>query len=1395
MYILNFYKIAKVINFIWSSKSKKFETTFFFFLIIILLLFSGCLKIQPTTTCGEEGDCTTTYEPGLNKIMSCCNKIKRPIGYPLCSNNDCEKNFNSNFKIESDYFTPTIKSKIINTKLYIINSWEQANEATSLLSETLSKCDNSLTVFDFINNDLEGKSDEIKSKIGEFSEAYLGFNENYLLTLKYLAVYLEAEEVKLMPNSELYAQYTEINKILNEYLEKTGKEINVEDSSASSGINFYTSNFEPGNEITDFIKSEEIEKDVLPKNMLPSNTDITETNQNMSTELSIFLFSLSTGIGITSMLTFIPGGNGAFSLIEKFLGSAYSLTNKISSIIKVPLEKINNVFNNISDSSDCEQWAKVNNDIDKLNDFKNIFGPSSTILIDFYNKINTINSELKKEEENAKILENEILEKIEKLEKELNNKDILLEENSTIFEKFGNLENPNLILSKLNKHKIDLAIIKNTPLGYRFDSYINMKESLEKIELEIINLTTIDFEYLIFNCNSYLNNKKENISILNESENKQKQDFLIQKYFDEKDITKKMIVCNEFLKIYDDEVNYNCLNDLKTLNKNIDELETLDELDCSETLENKIIELENTDIYYNLENKVEEFEKYYNYITRLKIENCINYKKLSKYSEIYKKITEKTKFTNNNISSILLSDEYENTNKLINQYIEEMKIEFNNGLSCHFQKNYSIDLDEKIIEFYNFFDEENVSFEINLPLAKTIKNITTKSCLKTFNSAIKYVTLSFDCLEYDMLYNISYIQEEPIRKIKDVSVTLEGGTIIEEITFAGTNKTKIELDLQINPEYIIYLEGIIDNKKVNTSFNNEKIELFFNNLFNKEKTLELIYILNKPVELEYYIENVIKIDDITKSYYNIKIKNNLEIEIPKLKIILENIHNIEEKRIYATDTEFNSYLLKYNEDVMYFEIEKLQRMEEKEFKLIINSKDSQADIEDQIRNLEDILEDLLKNGSEKNKEEIKKLQNRLKNIKGINIKANPEIIKEISEIKKEAEKLKTEEIKTELLKTEYLFNLERLKSIKKSLEEIDLKELSKFKNYYNKDTDIPKDITVIQKTIGDAENKYRLMQIKEATNILKSYKENKGLENILEEIFGNLEKNKKDTEKFSKKLDITYSNIETNLNEISKKIQENISNGQYIEAINELTKYIEEIEIWDLKIEKELKNKKEYINELFENFNNTKSKLNLFWEKYNYLYETTKSEKFINLSNMGIKINFDNKNIKTLKDKLDKIGKISFEIEKEKNKTEIKLKENNKKSIIEFKEKSFEDYFEDFSNINNILNSYEGELRNKAYSELELANSKLAGKEPVELYKAKESFDKNKYVETIYLSKTALFGLGNENDNNWYLYLGIIFVMLIAILIVRYKKLFSSITKKNKKKKKITYYTVDREKE
>ncbi len=840
-------------------------------------------------------------------------------------------------------------------------------------------------------------------------------------------------------------------------------------------------------------------------------------------------------------------------------------------------------------------------------------------------KITTLKSGIKefkeklKNEVNKKIDKKENIKKVLKeYEFNIKNKNIIKEQNENINQEIINIET--------NLNKIENISFENLSQNIVND---NIKK-LENYKSDLINL----------------NNKTKNVDIKNKIEETENRINNLIKGF------KNSILIDSNLKLIEKEIpkieeNINNLknqnlddinNNMNTISFNLEQLnqklEKLEKEESPKQIKENIATLKNTisKIQDEIKNKNEIFKKIekieqtdFSKINPDKIINNINC--LKKYKEILKTkgynlkeylINLLTKQFENYISAL----EKENLNTLniltiedrvnfLKNYVKELqilKIEVDNiNIKTRIDgmiKNSDIKIPNLLLELLKFYISK-LEQKNYIKLSTTVIKIYLSKINKTKSDLIdiEKETLTNNVkIEINNLKNKIIELEKKIKAQQAIDIYLDEIEKIEQKDLNNLENKEFENNIKNLKGYLYSLIEI--EKKLNNGKEEKEITEQINNLKNKICNLELKlnekYITklenkysnkNNIIDFQKQIKDLseykLNLVDINSKSTENNIKNKFNILIKKIENIINDIKNAQNQKI----ENFLDELVKNLNNI------KEQNLNNRNTNIIFN--DDILDIES-LNQCKLKLEKLEKEGiPEQFKLRIKNLKNNL--YKTIS-KLKKEINNKIDE--KDDLNFEIEQSLSEI--TKYLNNLES-----KNLNHLEIDKLKKIKNEINQKQEYLNNLNqittndVAKSNIALLQNKINILFEKTINEIMIKFSnsskdiENKNYGNIsdiqinnfiLEDYVTNLNefKNKTNNKEILYRIDILIKKILEIRNDLTKKEQQMLNEGEKLKLINSLEKQFEDFNTKYENITSHMKNLYNIISNIYDikNFKN-----------------------------------------------------------------------------------------------------------------------------------------------------------------------------------------------------------------
>jgi len=1352
---------------------------------ILLIFLSGCISVSET--CDESGNCS--YDPSLIELQNACLAAAQPPnGYPFCTTeSNCTSLFKSNFVLETDALPAELTNMLNNSQNGIINAWYSSNNAAKFIADAKSECD--IDFIDLFTNEktniFTDKVTQYDAQLNKFRSEYQQFHENQILSMYFAKSYLENQGIVSLSETNLYKDYIELTDLINNYAKKLGKEINIKSTYIEDDASFYLNYFgENKDSIANLFADSSAYGKCLIEN--DNNIDICYGKElgKTSEEIkqNIITYFASGTIGSTVFLT-----GALVAVLDPMLFSVLGSTVFISDYFGNWALNVATKFSAIENE---DEWKTVAYGKPMFESFKNVYGPASTVIFKYYDLMTRINKDIFLLESSLANQQNEFNTKIKDLKSKLLDKKEFYLRNKSLYVVFGKNSNYESLDAELNTLTEQIDYLQNETLGIRYTNYKKTEQRLIEIEDIVLSYSAVDKTYLLLNCGAYIVNAKEHIGTVVTEQNALLHIY-IDKFESSKSDEEKLSICNEFISVYDPNIEYSCLDALKKFSFNIGiSYPEPNAGECNTFIQSVFAAYQTTEDYYVLQTSYYDLLERKEQLALLQKKDpaCVKYKDIASVSALFS--SQNNLYTLDPVLSQLFTKNKENLQTELAQKQDLALSVLSAAIGCYFVTNYEINSDAQEILFDAPFDLPDVSYNVVLPLADLITDVRTGDCLKQTDFGAKYITFNFKCVNKEMDYKILFREQENLREVKQVSVSTTSADIIEEYCATNTTNTDLKVSLLVPYEYISAIKVYKSNMLVNSDINPDELIIHNPTIYRNKICYDIHYDTLSPISIDYdYGEYPIS-DSVNRYDYSVAVKNMLNLELKNINVEFPNTYVLSNTKISAIDEAGRTYGVRALNNKFSFNISGMLPYAEKVFSMSFNADADFDNVDDVIGKTIIDLNQYTDFVDANVSSSASSLILKLKNLLGDSSKAISEKRSIFTSLKKQADVIVSAGKTVQDLELRYNAGILRLNNIKSAGNKYDDEIKNKYSKYISNivfsDTN-----NKISEAISQANSAYSKRDVKGAVKILESYKDDFGIDSILKKLFNNLVAKQKEQVTNAKMFDLDYAQIKTDQDIIGTKVQYNLSVGNIDDALQGISEYVASIHVFDIDISSAVAVKKQNILSLLTQYDVTKQNLNNFWIQYSDLKDAVASQEFSLLLQMGVKFSFNQKDLETIKSKLDKLVLKTSDLDK--TKTNFESNKNNADSIGNFDTKQFSSFFNDVNIVNNTLIAYNKEMQQKAETEILLASSKFGADGPVELYKAKEYYDQNRYIDSIYFAKTSLFGLSNNSSNTYGWIIGIIFLLFLLFIFVRYRKLFPQMFKNQKKVQRVTYYTVDKD--
>ncbi len=1352
MKVLFYNKICKDVN-------KKVFFFAIFLLLSITLLLSGCIKFSEDSD--DEG---ISYSDAM---QTCADVSKPPSNYPICGSTfnensfpgtkNCPSVFSSQISEEINFEKLSLLTETYakNMRSNLLEGWKNAEDLAYAYSKVNKQCDS------LLNNELSTNKSDIKQKASNLDYYNVEYMKSFTTTVFSVKKDLIDLNVDLLKGTKVYTDYIELNNIINEYLKETGTKIETKTTENKEAITFYK---------TYYLNEE-------------SQNKINETISTLNSNAQNISFASDAGGWLI--------GAGAVGAVIAFpnLVAVIPLITTGFSIAKSIADPVSNVLESAQTMTDLSDWYKLNDLKSMLQGYANAHGPLATADKYFFSLLKDVDYHILEIEKENKEKEEAVKKKLIALKKTISDKKLKNANFDVLYEKYQVVSSPQDLVNKVNTYEQQLLALPNAKLGERY-FYLNKLDSqLDQLQEDLDIYLSADYTSIISLCKADILSVQQNIESLPESQDKQLLQTYYKLFLGESKDEKQMLYCAEFFKIYNPNLSYDCLSAYSNLKFNLGySSNTISEAECSSVINSEMANAFDSDIYKTLSNLFKQIELRQKMLSKIVVrDNCVSYSDFVYWQNTFSGFYKTSAFTNNKSLSVLLTEKEASAfaQKIANA-ITEFDNSFKTTLECVMKNNYTLDLENENLTFNNYLGNFAVYFKVGLPIYNSIESIETKDSLISVNIKSGVANLEFNSISSDMSYKINTKESEPDYKIQKLLVTPELGELEQKICLSSVTENKQYFDLPASSEKIIDFKTYDDSKSLQSYLESDKLVVLFDKIKQSEKCFYASYFLEAPFTINNVIADVQEISSTTKYYYNLEIKNELSLFVPDAKIVLSNTLKTSQKEIEAKDSFNTKYLISVSSDSLAFNMKNAAPKVPQKLSYFITISSADGGFDDVIDKLKKDV-DNLKKSDVVLPAEIDKIVKEVDDLSLIIDKK--EKAQKIENIKKEIDKLAANSSVQNTLKIRYEKALKNLEAFKQQY--LDAKSvLEKSYNVILPDT---VDFKLLDATISEAKQKYSSGDISGAVKQLEAFKINtKSIENAILSLLKGLQNNASDLEKTAKKTG-KYDKLQfESLDKTSYSITELINAGRYNDALTTLDAYKQQLDIISSDVSSQTDSLVGNILAIFAKYNSYKKKLDSLWTTYGNLDSSISSDKYSMISKYGVTFSFTPSNLNSLKTKIASTTKQIVNLDKLQR--EFESNKDNSDYVTKFDTKSFDDFFYDVDALGETADLYEKELRNKAETSISFAEDSLGDSPPAEFYKAKTLLDENKFVDSIYMSKIALLGQKGDfdnEDNSWYLYVGLAFILLLVVLVVIFGKKLSFFGKGNTKVE--TYYSVDKE--
>jgi len=1334
-----------------KSFIKNILFAFVFFSLIIILSFSGCISFCSVDS-SEDKECISYAE-----AIELCDEISTmPQGYPICADfskstldkmvfTKCDSEFSNSIAKEQSYSNLTLNTQQLSNQFRqnVFNGWKSSDTIALGYGEVNKTCSS------FLNGDFVKYKKKIKTESQNLDNYNKQTIASFLGSIYSTKKDLQDINIDLVQDTLLYKDYIELNAILNEFQKALGNDIIVKESLAKDTIYFYVNyygNSLSNNELSNAISS------------LSASDASTETNADIA--------GWATAIGAVLGLSLINPPAAFIASLTK----GFNLSQSISS-------QVSDVLENASQKTNLSEWRKLNVLKNMLIGFSKAHGKYSYSDKAFFELLNNMDKHISEIKTNNLSFQKSLLEQTNKLLDSLDEKIIEKSKYNVLYEKYKIIESPYDLQAKLIQLQNKLKLVNLFTVGEQHHYLISYSSEFNDMEKQINNYMNSDYESLLSLCTADFMNLKPKMALLPESQDNVVLQNYIDLFFSTKDDTKKLIYCANVFSTYSDANSYSCLSSLSNLITNSGlnfDTTQINEKICEQIIYSKLADAKNTENYLELESLFSKLN------TEIKI-----LKKLSKYpiclsDKVYFDTKSKsdsyyltTKYSDDVVLNLFLSDINGHLISELTKYLTDLSSVNASGIKCYFEHNYEYDLDNSKLIFNNIFGSKDILLDISLSNYGIIA-IENKDCLLNSKITIDKLTLDFKCLASTMAYEITFKDLEIKTSIQKLTVDSSSGYLETKVCLPNQNKTNYLVALPINEDKIISVVASKNSSLLPAEIIQNKLSLLFNSITNSETCVLVNYTLETPVYTNITLNNISEDPDNYIYNYDLNIKNELYLTIPKLKVLLDLPSNYESKNISLNSISSSNIT---DKDLPYITLLDVFGLSNLNYKYSVKvSKDLNVDSEiDQLYNT--IIS--LRQYSIIPEYTVKNLLNELDEIKLISdTKAK---LKNIALLKKEIDKLIADAKTNELYVNSYNLTLSKLQ---KNIENYKL-TISKLKSDYNISISGDLDLDLITAKIDEAKELYNSGDVKAALSALNAIKLNfKSIEDYISNIFNAKTKKTKDLLKKAGNISEFDNEKFSDIDRIGFDVSQKLSSGDYLNALESISQYDSRQSDIEKTINVSISNIKSSFKTIFDKYTLYKKGIDSLWSDYSLLDSQLNSEHYDTVKGFGISFSFTSSNLTPIKTKITSITKDLIDLDKLSQSTDYLNLDSSK----------FDEFFYSFDSIDDSLGLYQKEMRSKALNEITVA----AGKAPseIEFYKAKDNYDSNNFVDAIYYAKVSQLGSKSQSSTDYTLYIGLGFIALLVVLVLVFGKKLSFASMLGKPKdyqKKETYYSVERE--
>lgn len=1107
----------------------------------------------------------------------------------------------------------------------------------------------------------------------------------------------------------------------------------------------YLQYIELNNVINEFIKATGKEVDVkesLAKDSIEfyfnyySTTDskkelqdaLLTLNKDISFESNIFGWSTSMlGLGglifTKGMLPPIAGIISSFSLTK-------SITNTIASYYQLAILK-----------SNLSEWNKFEFFRDLLKDFEKSNGKNAYSHKSYLDLLKKIDFELNILELEVKSRTKNLDSKLTKIDSELSSKLINKDEFAFLYSKYNLINSPNELFKSLESIKLELSSFPKLSLGEKHSKLNVLEYKAKELEDNLLVFEDSDLKSLITLCTADLTLEKQSFNYF-ENENKVLLDNYLNLFFKTSNDREKLLYCTKYFELKENSKD-SCSFYLKNLSLILNENVVLK--DCDSQVKTLILKLNNSELYSNLKKEVLILDNLYLVYSNLyKHSKCISYNSYYQNTLKYNSLFFKSNYSEDRLVNIFLyNNNFAKYLLDLDAFSNALKIDIKSNLNCYFNEVYELDNSNLLLPLY--LGDLNIDYEINFK--DLLFSNVSDNCISSFD--IDKQKIKFTCLENNMVLDVkqNFLQSS---KIKSLDLDLDKLSMVQEVCLINS-KIFETIELGFDKDLILTHNVSLNGLSLSSNLG-DNLTIYFNFISNKKICIDVSYLIDSAIIVSQSLDSI----SGNNLNYTITVKNNLGINLEKLEVYIPNIHEVKLENIsFKGNVDYGT-----KADKIYFKLD-LMPLESKNIAMVIKKDYLEFSVE--ISNLEKEINNL-----EKlpwiSKEKILELRKLLESLKSS--KDSLTMAKNIVTLKTKIDSLLSEAI------TNSMYDLQRKDKINLMLnykEQFNLAKVFLLEKYNISLSNLP-DFSNIDSIISQSNELFSLGKIKESLKILDNFDfKNKELELIILGLFESKTKEFNELKKSFKEYSLNLD--ESNIQKISNLFNSSLKNYFYFDALKYIDEYYSELNSLNTILDQEKSKKSNAQNRLIDKYKKYKSNLDLLWSRVLDLDSQINSSRFSALKDLKIILNFTIKDFESLKTNISKLTKQTLNLD-------LLIKEKN------ISEKIFLEFFYDYDVLEKNVLVIENELKNTAKDKLVYAKANL--KNERDYLQARDYYDSNAFIDSIYFSGLAILG---SNNKDYSLYIGIGFIILLAFLVYFFGKKYTP----RKEVPKETYYSLDRE--